>query len=548
MFVVPGAAQAPAFTYRKVMVPVRDGVRLETVIATPANATGPLPILFRRTPYGVPPNADFASGATLKDLAKRRLHLRRPEPARPIRIRGHVRALVEGRPREPEGDERDDRRLRHDRLAGQERAEQQRQGRHVRRVVRRPHLGDDAAASASGAEGDLRTGVARRPVDERRRPPLRGAARELRVRVRGATNRRTRTRTRISSSRPTTPTPGISTSARSRTSTRNISTAPFRTGTPSSSIRTTTRSGRTRRGSTQVKGAFVPNLNVAGFWDQEDPWGPWEIYPPLGAERSEPLQLHRRRPVVSRPVACAEGGVDRPHPVRRPRHRARNSARTSRRRGSATGCTARGTSCRGRRPRSRPARTAGGRTRRGRRRRRRPSSTCMPTARCVSIRRRAGDRFVQYVSDPANPVPYRQRPISPTYPAGDWRRWEVADQRFVDDRPDVATWVSKPLDRDLDGHRRARRRSVRVDVRNRQRLRRQADRRLSGERAAERLERAGGTAARPVRAVAQRLRAADRDGGPPRPLQHELRASAALTAEPAGGVRRFRCAATTTCS
>jgi len=56
---------------------------------------------------------------------------------------------------------------------------------------------------------------------------------------------------------------------------------------------------------------------------------------------------------------------------------------------------------------------------------------------------------VQYVSDPANPVPYRQRPISPTYPAGDWRRWEVADQRFVDNRPDVASWVSAPLDRDL---------------------------------------------------------------------------------------------------
>ena len=29
---------------------------------------------------------------------------------------------------------------------------------------------------------------------------------------------------------------------------------------------------------TQIKGAFVPNLNVAGFWDQEDPWGPWEIF------------------------------------------------------------------------------------------------------------------------------------------------------------------------------------------------------------------------------------------------------------------------------
>jgi putative CocE/NonD family hydrolase len=53
------------------------------------------------------------------------------------------------------------------------------------------------------------------------------------------------------------------------------------------------------------------------------------------------------------------------------------------------------------------------------------------------------------VSDPANPVPYRQRPISPTYPNGDWRRWEVADQRFVDGRPDVLSYTSAPLDRDV---------------------------------------------------------------------------------------------------
>ena len=41
------------------------------------------------------------------------------------------------------------------------------------------------------------------------------------------------------------------------------------------------------------------------------------------------------------------------------------------------------------------------------------------------------------------------RPISPTYPAGDWRTWEVADQRFVDNRPDVLSFVSAPLDHDL---------------------------------------------------------------------------------------------------
>jgi hypothetical protein len=61
----------------------------------------------------------------------------------------------------------------------------------------------------------------------------------------------------------------------------------------------------------------------------------------------------------------------------------------------------------------------------------------------------AGKDYLEYVSDPANPVPYRLRPISPTYPGGDWPFWEVADQRFVDHRPDVLTFVTAPLDHDL---------------------------------------------------------------------------------------------------
>src|SRR5665647_3744014 len=61
----------------------------------------------------------------------------------------------------------------------------------------------------------------------------------------------------------------------------------------------------------------------------------------------------------------------------------------------------------------------------------------------------AGQRYREFISDPASPVPYRQRPISPTYPAGDWRRWEAADQRFVDGRPDVLTYVTPALDHDI---------------------------------------------------------------------------------------------------
>ena len=51
-----------------------------------------------------------------------------------------------------------------------------------------------------------------------------------------------------------------------------------------------------------------------------------------------------------------------------------------------------------------------------------------------------------YVSDPANPVPYRPRPIDV---ASGWTTWLVEDQRFVDHRPDVLTWESETLSSDL---------------------------------------------------------------------------------------------------
>ena len=60
-----------------------------------------------------------------------------------------------------------------------------------------------------------------------------------------------------------------------------------------------------------------------------------------------------------------------------------------------------------------------------------------------------GSGFDEYVSDPANPVPYRPRPVPATYPGPEWRVWLVQDQRFVDHRPDVLTWETEPLKEDL---------------------------------------------------------------------------------------------------
>ena len=60
---------------------------------------------------------------------------------------------------------------------------------------------------------------------------------------------------------------------------------------------------------------------------------------------------------------------------------------------------------------------------------------------------RAGDAaFEEYVSDPAKPVPYRARPIQPVgYEGATWPEWLVDDQREASGRPDVAVFVSEPL-------------------------------------------------------------------------------------------------------
>ena len=56
------------------------------------------------------------------------------------------------------------------------------------------------------------------------------------------------------------------------------------------------------------------------------------------------------------------------------------------------------------------------------------------------------EAFDAYVSDPAKPVPYRPRPIDVR---SGWTTWLVEDQRFVDHRPDVLTWVTDPLEADV---------------------------------------------------------------------------------------------------
>ena len=58
--------------------------------------------------------------------------------------------------------------------------------------------------------------------------------------------------------------------------------------------------------------------------------------------------------------------------------------------------------------------------------------------------------LVSYISDPATPVPYRIQPIEATYGEGSrWGEWHVEDQRFVSSRPDVEVFTGDSLTENL---------------------------------------------------------------------------------------------------
>ena len=191
----------------------------------------------------------------------------------------------------------------------------------------------------------------------------------------------------------------------------------------------------------------VPTLNVAGYWDQEDPWGSWQIY--RRQQRDDPQHLSSivvgpwnhggwaRAGDMLGPIPIGRAsGTEFQDQVQAPFFRywlhqtgprpdleVRSFQSGSWRWQSYAHWPPAGTTMR---------------------------QLYLHADGSVSFTApAAGEACRSYVSDPTQPVPFRPRPMSGTYVTPDWRVWESQDQRFLQGRPDVLSYVSASLDHDL---------------------------------------------------------------------------------------------------
>src|SRR4029079_6567400 len=178
----------------------------------------------------------------------------------------------------------------------------------------------------------------------------------------------------------------------------------------------------------QLRSTPVPLLNVAGFWDQEDPWGPWRIF--RAAAKHDPNHANH---MVAGPWFHGQwmrgdgdrigripfGGHDTAREFREnhlaPFFRYYLHGRGGKPEGKVT--TFQAGANRWRTYADWPPKDV------------KPISLYLHSNGTLSLDAHSSidppHAYREYVSDPATPVPYRQRPISPTYPAGDWPTWEV---------------------------------------------------------------------------------------------------------------------------
>jgi putative CocE/NonD family hydrolase len=437
----------PIFKFEEVMIPVRDGVHLQTVILSPVDQTGPLPILFRRTPYGVPDKA-LEMLASMKELAQDGYIFVIQNLRGRFKSEGVFNLSSWVDPKDPKAT--NDTTDAYDSIDWLVKNVPNNSGKvgmygvsydglTTALTLLHPHPALKAISEQASPvdqwmnDDDHRYGALRESYDF-----------EYAVMEQADKNKNTHFDFETYDTYQWYLDLGPLS---------NINTKYLHGSIPywNSSIDHPDYDEFWKREAwvSQLHSSSVPNLNVAGFWDQEDPWGPWQIF--RHAEESDPGHTNF---IVAGPWYHGEWQSPKGEGIGLVPFGGHETAREFRENIEAPFFRYYLHES-GEKPAWRastfqsgsntwhtydvwPPKEA------------KPTKLYLHADGTLSFTSPdAASAYREYVSDPANPVPYRQRPISPTYPGGDWRTWEVADQRFVDHRPDVLTFLSEPLDHDL---------------------------------------------------------------------------------------------------
>ena len=439
----------PIFKLQEVMIPVRDGVRLQTTILTPVDQKEPLPILFRRTPYGVPEKAPEQMPSSLKELAQDGYIFVIQNLRGRFKSEGvfNLSSWVDLKDPKATNETTDA----YDSIEWLVKNIPNNNGKvgmygvsydglTTALPLLHPHPALKAVSEQASPvdqwmnDDDHRYGALRESYDF-----------EYAVMEQADKNKNTNFDFEIYDSYEWYLNLGPLSNINSKYLHGSI---PYWT----SSVEHPDYDEFWKKEAwvSQLHSSTVPNLNVAGFWDQEDPWGPWQIF--RHAKENDPQHTNF---IVAGPWFHGEWQSPKGDSIGQISFGSHETAREFRENIEAPffrfylhgqgnkptweASTFQSGSNSWHTYAAWPPKES--------------KSTNLYLRADGTLSFTASDAkasaYREYVSDPANPVPYRQRPISPTYPAGDWRTWEVADQRFVDHRPDVLSFVSVPLDHDL---------------------------------------------------------------------------------------------------
>lgn len=442
----PAPAQQSPFTFEKVMVPMRDGAKMETVILRPRGATGPLPILFQRTPYGIPDAAPPSVPGSWKSLADDGYIFVFQSMRGRFGSDGTFTLSTAVHPNDPKTvDEATDA---YDSIDWLVKNLPDNNGKVGMWGVSYP--GFTAAVALVNPHPALKAVSPQAAwIDYWQNDDLHrnGALRLSYVADWVYSLQQTK------ESLEDFPYDSVDTyeSLLKIGTLEGLDKGYFKGKIPMATALLdhpnhdsfyTDQNWQKALGKTTV-----PTLNVAGFWDQEDPWGSWQIY--AKQQQNDPDHLST---MVAGPWAHGtwqgkmdmlgniplgrDTGVEFREQIQtpffrywlhgtgpKPDYRARILQSGSNVWKNYANWPPKGT-----------------------------TATSLHLRADGSLSFDAppvGEACRDYVSDPANPVPFRERPISATYPRPEWRWWEAADQRFVDHRPDVLSYTSAPLTADL---------------------------------------------------------------------------------------------------